>query len=153
MKIGIISINMYSKGLNFACPLHTWAFQQLLFQHGIDNEIINYKPVYYNDFDLKHPADYYDKLYRSMEKQDGEDKEEKLKELAYKRDSYKELYCEREIRYDKFQKFKINIMLKRTSVTIQIYWKFSTLDLMAIFVLRMLFGKMSRDMVLIEASF
>lgn len=105
MKIGIISINMYSKGLNFACPLHTWAFQQLLFQHGIDNEIINYKPVYYNDFDLKHPADYYDKLYRSMEKQDGEDKEEKLKELAYKRDSYKELYCEREIRYDKFQKF------------------------------------------------
>lgn len=45
---------MYSKGLNFACPLHTWAFQQLLFQQGIDNEIINYKPVYYNDFDLKH---------------------------------------------------------------------------------------------------
>ena len=40
MKIGIISINMYSKGLNFAYPLHTWAFQQLLFQHGIDNEIM-----------------------------------------------------------------------------------------------------------------
>ena len=153
MKIGIISINMYSKGLNFACPLHTWAFQQLLFQHGIDNEIINYKPVYYNDFDLKHPADYYDKLYRSMEKQDGEDKEEKLKELAYKRDSYKELYCEREIRYDKFQKFIDKHYVKTDKCYNSDLLEVLTLDLMAIFVLRMLFGKMSRDMVLIEASF
>ena len=40
MKIGIISINMYSKGLNFACPLHNYAFQQFLLKHGIESTVI-----------------------------------------------------------------------------------------------------------------
>ena len=39
MKIGIISINMFSKGLNFACPLHNFAFQQFLLKNKIDNTI------------------------------------------------------------------------------------------------------------------
>lgn len=47
MKIGIISINMYSKYLNFACPLHTFAFQQFLLKHGFDSTVINYKPIYF----------------------------------------------------------------------------------------------------------
>ena len=75
MKIAIISINMYSKGLNFACPLHTYAFQQLLFKHGYDNTVLDYKPVYYNNFDLEHPSVYYDGLYAAMEKQIRDDKE------------------------------------------------------------------------------
>lgn len=57
MKIGIISINMYCKGLNYACPLHSWAFQQFLAQHGIDGTIIDYKPDYYGrNYDLRHPT-------------------------------------------------------------------------------------------------
>ena len=47
MKIGIISINMYSKYLNFACLLHTFAFQQFLLKHGFDSTVINYKPIYF----------------------------------------------------------------------------------------------------------
>lgn len=45
MNIGIISINMYTKGLNFACPLHTFAFQQFLLRNGIHATVIDYKPV------------------------------------------------------------------------------------------------------------
>ena len=59
MKIGLISINMYSKYLNFACPLHTFAFQQFLTYLGIDSTVINYKPIYFNNFDMEHPYDYY----------------------------------------------------------------------------------------------
>ena len=55
MKIGIISINMYSKGLNFACPLHTYAFQQFLLEKGFDATVINYKPIYFDNFDLRNP--------------------------------------------------------------------------------------------------
>ena len=45
MNIGIISINMYTKGLNFACPLHTFAFQRFLTKNGIASKVIDYKPV------------------------------------------------------------------------------------------------------------
>lgn len=105
MKIAVISINMYSKGLNFACPLHTYAFQQLLLEYGIENTILDYKPVYYNNFDLEHPSEYYERLYRSMEKQTREDREEKMAVYAEKRDAYRALYHEREIRYKMFQNF------------------------------------------------
>ena len=36
MKIGIISINAHTKVLNFASPLHSYAFQQFLKMHGYD---------------------------------------------------------------------------------------------------------------------
>ena len=75
MKIGIISINMYSKGQNFACPLHNYAFQQFLLKHDIENTIISYTPIYFNDFDLRHPADYYTRLCENFEKQDRVEKE------------------------------------------------------------------------------
>lgn len=107
MKIGLISINMYSKKLNFACPLHTFAFQQFLLKNGIESTVINYKPVYYNNFDLYHPYEYYkqkcEKLLRS-----GSDTEyirRKIEEFSVKRDNYKKMYREREVRYKKFQKF------------------------------------------------
>lgn len=107
MKVGIISINMYSKGLNFACPLHTFAFQQFLTRNKIDNTVINYKPVYYDNFDLKHPYDYYNKkcegLLEKGELSDGD--KEKLEKFEKQRDDWKALYHEREIRYEKFQNF------------------------------------------------
>lgn len=118
MKIGIISINMYSKGLNFACPLHTYAFQQFLLKNGIESTVINYKPVYYNNFDLKHPYDYYKKQLESAEKkaartpEERREKELKTENLRLKCDNYKALYKEREIRYDKFQKFIENNYIK-----------------------------------------
>ena len=37
MKVGIISINKYSKHLNFGAALHSYAFQQYLDKQGIDN--------------------------------------------------------------------------------------------------------------------
>lgn len=111
MKIGIISINMYSKGLNFACPLHTYAFQQFLLKNGIESTVINYKPIYYKNFDLKHPYDFYSKRYAVIEsgipKTPEEEKinQEKLEYLREKCEAWKPLYKEREIRYEKFQNF------------------------------------------------
>ncbi len=111
MKIGIVSINMYSKGLNFACPLHTYAFQQFLKKNGYDSVVINYKPVYYHGFNLKHPYDYYAKKYNSYVYQKGATEEqqllidEKTRETKQKRDAWKPLYERRENRYNKFQDF------------------------------------------------
>lgn len=106
MKIGIISINMYSKGLNFACPLHNYAFQQFLSQNGIDSTVISYKPIYFNNFNLRHPYDYYVEMCdnfvsKGREKTDPEEWER----ISKLRESWGELYQERERRYDKFQRF------------------------------------------------
>ncbi len=111
MKIGIISINMYSKGLNFACPIHTFAFQQFLLSHGIDCAVINYTPVYFDNFNLRHPSDYYEKLIEQklQSKPDDEKKlddwQKKIGDYQKKADSWKKLYHERESRYDKLQQF------------------------------------------------
>lgn len=106
MKIGIISINMYSKGLNFACPLHNYAFQQFLLKNGIESTIISYKPIYFNNYDLRHPYDYYVKMcanFASCGRSITEPEEwERITKL---REAWKELYEERERRYDKFQNF------------------------------------------------
>lgn len=102
MNIGLISINMYTKGLNFACPLHTFAFQQFLRDNGIETTIIDYKPVYYGNFDLRHPADFYERLCDYRERTGNLDR---IDELKSKRDGYRALYHEREVRYDKFRKF------------------------------------------------
>lgn len=107
MRIALISINMYSKKLNFACPIHTYAFQQFLLRNGVETTILNYKPVYYNDFDLRHPADYYRQRYDAIADSghQGRRTQEKLDELQQKIDLYSAKYEEREIRYDKFQHF------------------------------------------------
>lgn len=103
MTIGIISINMYTKGLNFACPLHTFAFQQFLTKHGIESKIIDYKPVYSGNFDLRHPGESYAALVERRRKEGAS--EEELAELIEKRDGYRALRREREVRFDKFQAF------------------------------------------------
>lgn len=106
MKIGIISINMYSKGLNFACPLHNYAFQQFLLKHGIESTVISYKPIYFNNYDLRHPYDYYvDMCDRFEAAGKVETEPEEWMRMTELREAWKELYEERERRYDKFQNF------------------------------------------------
>lgn len=94
MKVGIISINAHTKVLNFASPLHSYAFQQYLFQHGIDNVIIDYKPVYYNNFDPRHPLFYF---------VDHPKKKESAQKAELKK--WRNLFFERESRYDKVDAF------------------------------------------------
>ena len=95
MKIGIISINLYTTVLNVACPLHSYAFQQFLLQHGIDNEIIDYLPGFYPpDFDGRYPLEYY--------KEHPVKNEKKQQELMEK---WEALYEPRQERYDKIQEF------------------------------------------------
>lgn len=113
MNIGLISINMYTKGLNFACPLHTYAFQQFLLQHGIESTVINYQPIYYGNFNLRHPYDFYKKV---VERRLAENNLEDIEDLIDKRDGYQALYEERERRYDKFQAFIDNNYVKTEKV-------------------------------------
>ena len=94
MKIGILSINAHTKVLNFASPLHTYAFWSFLKEHGIESTIIDYKPVYYQDFDARHPLDYY--------KEHPKDDAKLQKSLLEK---WERLYQEREIRFDRFEEF------------------------------------------------
>ena len=46
MKLGIISINLHTRRLNYGAVLHTWAFQQLMLRRGdVDGcEVIDYLP-------------------------------------------------------------------------------------------------------------
>lgn len=55
MKVGIISINKYSKHLNFGAALHSYAFQQYLDKQGIDNVIIDYLPRFMKTYNMKYP--------------------------------------------------------------------------------------------------
>lgn len=111
MKIGIIGINMYPKYLNFACGLHTYAFQQFFRQQGIEATVIDYKPVYFSNFDMRHPSDYYKKLYgKKLEKpaktkEEQEEKAAALQELKERIEEWEPLYEEREVRYEKFKRF------------------------------------------------
>lgn len=112
MNIGLISINMYTKGLNYACPVHTFAFQQFLLSHGIENTVIDYKPNYYGNFESRYPGAYYEKLAqrqeRLLEEADAEARpfhEEKLKKFRSKAAGYNALAEERARRYDKFWEF------------------------------------------------
>ncbi len=94
MKVGLISINAHTKVLNFASPLHTYAFQQFLFSNGIDNVIIDYEPCYRGGLDIRHPYDYWvAHPCKNAKKQEQ------------KETTWKLLYKDREERFDKFQKF------------------------------------------------
>lgn len=115
MKIGIISINMYSKYLNFACPLHTFAFQQFLIRNGFDATVIDYKPIYFNNFDMIHPYSYYKKSIKQLKKQTPKNTK-KIADYKEKAKTWKKIYKEREIRYDKFQNF-IDTYYKKTDIS------------------------------------
>ncbi len=113
LKIGIISINAYSKNLNFACPLHSYVFQQFLAQHGIESTIIDYKPNYDHGFNSVHPYAHYRREYRKWNrklqsaKTDREKREAEKQAEKYEmyRDGIRGLGKKRRIRYQKFQDF------------------------------------------------
>lgn len=94
MKIGIISINAHTKVLNFASPLHTYAFWEFLHQNGIESTIIDYKPCYYGEFDARHPLYYYQEHPMKSEKK----QEENIEQWSL-------LFKEREKRFDRFEEF------------------------------------------------
>lgn len=103
MKIGIISINIHTKVLNFASPIHTVAFQHFLEEHGIETTIIDYKPRYYGKFDIRHPLFYYiDHPSSNPEKQQEITKE------------WKDLFYLQEKRYDRFMDFQKKYYTKKT---------------------------------------
>lgn len=111
MKIGILSVNMHTKGLNFACPVHSYAFQQFLLANGIACEIIDYKANYYDNFEPRYPSEYYAEKYENLLRRtdvpesEKAEYEQKLQQMKGKLDGYTALYKERQIRYDKFQNF------------------------------------------------
>lgn len=104
MKIGIISINAHTKVLNFASPLHSYAFWAFLDRHGIESTIIDYKPVYYGAFDPRHPLFYFI---------DHPDSDAVLQRRLLKK--WKHLFYERERRYDRFEEF-IQKYYKKTEI-------------------------------------
>lgn len=94
MKIGILSINAHTQVLNFASPVHTYAFWKFLQDHGIESTIIDYLPVYYDSFDVKHPLFYYiDHPLKNFRE---------WKRVLKK---WKNLFYEREYRYERFEEF------------------------------------------------
>ena len=94
-KIGILSLNMYTKDLNYASRVHTYAFQQFLFQNGFDNVVIDYVPKHVSkDFDLRHPYDFYS-AHPPKEVKAARDDPER----------WRVLYEERERKFDKIQSF------------------------------------------------
>ena len=103
MRIGLIGINKYAKFLNFACDLHAYAFQQFLSQNGYDATFLDYKPVYYGKFDMRHPAPVAEKKYRdAVVKKADTATLQKLADLAV---GYRSVEVERERRFDKFEAF------------------------------------------------
>ncbi|WP_432789227.1 polysaccharide pyruvyl transferase family protein [Brevibacterium sp. K11IcPPYGO002] len=103
MEIGLIGINKYAKYLNFACDLHIYAFQQFLSQNGYSSTILDYKPVYYGNFDMRYPAKDAERKYReAVKKKSSRATLDKLADMAL---GYRTASAERERRLDKFEAF------------------------------------------------
>ncbi len=111
MKIGIISINLYTKWLNLACPLHSYAMQQFLVRNGYDCKVIDYKASYYDNYNMRHPSDYYKEKYKfrlSRFPADEKKRADWFRVIALTCElekNYRALYNERASRYDKFKNF------------------------------------------------
>ncbi|MCF2587204.1 polysaccharide pyruvyl transferase family protein [Brevibacterium sp. UCMA 11752] len=111
MKIGLIGINRYADYLNFACNLHAFAFQQYLTNRSYDATFVDYKPVHFENMDLREPAKFAEAKYRSTiaakanspaaVKQRNADAR-RWTEVAM---GYRAPTEERKARYDKFEAF------------------------------------------------
>lgn len=120
MKIAIISINMYTSGLSFASILHSYAFQQFMAAHGFETTILDYTPLYFNDFDLEHPYKTYKKRGRELAQQlscitDEEQRilmQQKIEANDKITAIWEAISREREIRYKKITEFVKNRYMK-----------------------------------------
>lgn len=116
MKIGLIGINMYVRAMNYACPLHVWAFQEYLRGKGFDVTIVDYLPntnKFETGYDARHPSIYFANKVKTQEEELARlvkagaqpDKikaiQSKIKTNAQYRDSFNAIYEEREARHDK----------------------------------------------------
>lgn len=103
MRIGLIGINKYAKFLNFACDLHAYAFQQFLLQHGYESTFLDYKPAYFGNFDMRHPAEITEQRYKdAVLTKKSVATRKKWADLAI---GYRSVEEERERRFDKFESF------------------------------------------------
>lgn len=92
MRIGLISYNTHSVDLNFASPLHLYAFQQYLLSHGIDSTVIDYIPLEYQPHDVCHPLFDYTLNPKKKNREDGLQR-------------WTKLFFEREKRFQRIQEF------------------------------------------------
>lgn len=128
MKIALIGINMYVRAMNYACPLHVYAFQKYLQNKGFDVTIIDYLPntnKFETGYDARHPSKYFArKVLQQQEELEKltkagadpkkiSDLQAKIKKNAQYRDSFEAIYLEREARHDKQWDF-IHTYLIRT---------------------------------------
>lgn len=139
MKIGIISINAHTKVLNFASPLHSYAFQQFLKMHGYDSVIIDYKPNYYGQYNPRHPLFY--QLSHPMKN--------KKKQRATLKNGLSCLFRVRSVLIN-FSVLSTSIILQRTSATTRIHSIQTIWDWTVISVRQMLFGNVIRKPDLTE---
>ena len=102
MKIGIISININTRTLNFGSMIHSYAFQQFLLKNGIESTVIDYKPVYFGRYDARHPLEYFRDI-----KPDPNPKKQQAK-----LEKWEKLYDACESRYDKFMAFADKYYIK-----------------------------------------
>lgn len=139
MKIGIISINAHTKVLNFASPLHSYAFQQFLKMHGYDSVIIDYKPNYYGQYNPRHPLFY--QLSHPMKN--------KKKQRAALKNGLSCLFRVRSVLIN-FSVLSTSIILQRTSAIMRIHSIQTIWDWTVISVRQMLFGNVIRKPDLTE---
>ena len=128
MKIGIIGINIYVRAMNYACPLHVYAFQQFLKKHGYSSEVIDYLPntnKFESGYDFKYPAVYFQHKADAINKKIialtasnvKDNKELELLKTRHndavrRKEAYEAIKNERAERYDKQEKFiKSNLVL------------------------------------------
>lgn len=127
MKIGLIGINMYVRAMNYACPLHVWAFQEYLRSKGFDVTIVDYLPntnKFETGYDARHPSLYFANKVKALEEElarvekagNHPDKvkalQSKIKTNSQYRDSFNAIYEQREARHDKQWAFIDKYLLK-----------------------------------------
>lgn len=120
MKIGLVGINMYVRAMNYACPLHVYAFQKYLQDKGFDVTVVDYLPntnKFETGYDARHPSVYFSNKVQAQEAElerltkAGADAEKisalkaKIKKNAESRDSFLAIYDERAQRHDKQWEF------------------------------------------------
>ena len=92
VRIGLISYSTHSVDLNFASPLHLYAFQEYLRSQGIESTVIDYIPLECKPHDIYHPLFDYTLNPKKKNREDGLQR-------------WTKLFYEREKRFQRIQEF------------------------------------------------